>query len=46
MIYHYDALDYEQKVINLIKLYGRENAEWYMENNLFVFIETTHDICA
>lgn len=39
IIYFYDAIDYEQKVINLIKLYGRTVVEEYMENGLFGFAE-------
>lgn len=39
-IYYYDASDYEQKVINLIKLYGRSNVEVFMEKDSFRFIPT------
>lgn len=44
IIYYYDSFDYEQKVINLIKLYGRAIVEEYMENGLFEFIPTTQEI--
>ena len=37
VIFYYDADDYEQKVINLIKLYGRETVETKMEKQYFEF---------
>ncbi|MBQ6844030.1 MAG: hypothetical protein IJO60_05255 [Agathobacter sp.] len=37
-IYYYNQTDYEQKVINLIKLYGRSIVEEYMECDKFEFI--------
>ncbi len=40
IIYYYDIFDYEQKVINLIKLYGREVVEEYMISKKFEFIST------
>ena len=43
IIYYYDNFDYEQKVINLIKLYGRAIVEEYMEKSLFEFIPTTQE---
>lgn len=42
-IYYYDDEDYEQKVINLIKLYGRVIVEEYMEKELFKFVETSDE---
>lgn len=45
LIYYYDDFDYDQKVINLIKLYGRSIVEKYMEDKLFVFIHTTDEKC-
>lgn len=44
-IYYYNQSDYEQKVINLIKLYGRSIVEEYMENKLFEFIPTDSTKC-
>lgn len=41
IIYYYDSSDYEQKTINLIKLYGRAIVEEYIENEKFKFLETT-----
>lgn len=41
IIYYYNSSDYEQKVINLIKLYGRSIVEEYMENDKFKFVETS-----
>ncbi len=43
VIFYYNDADYEQKVINLIKLYGRSQVEAYMEANLFEFIEITDE---
>lgn len=43
IIYYYDSTDYEQKVINLIKLYGRSIVEEYMEKRLFKFEQTKAD---
>ena len=37
VIFYYDADDYEQKLINLIKLYGRETVETKMEKQYFEF---------
>lgn len=39
VIYYYDQSDFEQKVINLIKLYNRGNVEQNMENGMFEFVE-------
>lgn len=39
VIFYYNDVDYEQKVINLIKLYGRQMVEEYMEKGLFEFVE-------
>lgn len=44
-IYYYDAADYEQKVINLIKLYGRSVVERQMEKKSFEFILTDTTKC-
>lgn len=44
IIYYYDESDYEQKVINLIKLYGRPIVEEFMENEKFKFILTDNTI--
>lgn len=44
IIYYYDDADYEQKVINLIKLYGRSIVEEYMEKGFFNFIETIDEM--
>lgn len=44
IIYYYDESDYEQKVINLIKLYGRPIVEEFMENEKFKFIHTDNTI--
>lgn len=43
IIFYYDAADFEQKVINLIKLYGRPIVEEYMEKELFKFIPTSDE---
>lgn len=43
IIYYYDDADYEQKVINLIKLYGRQIVEKYMEAEAFKFIEIVNE---
>lgn len=45
IIYYYDDFDYEQKVINLIKLYGRPIVEEYMEAKLFDFVPTSKEVC-
>lgn len=44
IIYYYDEYDYDQKVINLIKLYGRPIVEEFMENEKFKFIPTDNTI--
>lgn len=44
IIYYYDSFDYEQKVINLIKLYGRALVEELMENETFMFVPIDHTI--
>lgn len=44
IIYYYDATDYEQKVINLIKLYGRPLVEEYLESGAFRFVKTSSEI--
>jgi len=44
VIYYYDSDDYEQKVINLLNLYGREKVENAMENGKIKFVMTTPDI--
>lgn len=44
IIFYYDSKDFEQKVINLIKLYGRAVVEKYMEMENFKFIPTSQDI--
>lgn len=41
IIYYYDSFDYEQKVINLIKLYGRDTVEEMLEASKFEFVQTT-----
>ena len=41
IIYYYSPSDYEQKVINLIKLYGRSIVEEYMEKDKIKFVETS-----
>ena len=43
-IFYYDDADYEQKVTNLINLYGRSIVEKYIEDNKFIFVETNGDI--
>lgn len=43
IIFYYDDFDYEQKVINLIKLYGRPIVEEYMEKELFKFVPTSDE---
>lgn len=40
VIYYYDASDYEQKVVNLIKLYGRPIVEENIEKEIFKFVKT------
>lgn len=45
IIYYYDDFDYEQKVINLIKLYGRPIVEKYMEAKIFNFVPTSKELC-
>ena len=44
IVFYYDDSDYEQKVINLIKLYGRPIVEEYMEMGLFKFEKTTDEM--
>lgn len=44
VIYYYDDADYEQKVINLIKLYGRPIVEKYMEDEVFIFVKTIGEL--
>ena len=44
IVYYYDATDYEQKVINLIKLYGRPIVEEYLESGAFSFEKTSSEI--
>ena len=44
IIFYYDDADYEQKVINLIKLYSRSIVETYMEKGLFEFRQTTNEL--
>lgn len=44
IIFYYDSSDYEQKVINLLKLYGRSIVEEYMEKEKFKFIPTNEEI--
>ena len=44
IVFYYDDGDYEQKVINLIKLYGRPIVEEYMEKGLFKFEKTTNEM--
>ena len=44
VVFYYDETDYEQKVINLINLYGRDIVEDYMERNRFEFLETSKEI--
>lgn len=46
IIYYYDDSDYEQKVVNLIKLYGRPIVEEYMEKDKFFFIPTDATKCS
>ena len=36
--------DYEQKVINLINLYGRDVVEEYIERNRFEFAPTSSEV--
>lgn len=43
IIFYYDDFDYEQKVINLIKLYGRAIIEKCMEDGNFMFVKTTRE---
>lgn len=43
VIYYYDDADYEQKVINLIKLYGRSIVEEYMEDEAFMFVKIENE---
>ena len=40
IIFYYDSTDYEQKVINLIKLYGRTCVEECMERGGILFVPT------
>lgn len=44
IIYYYDQTDFEQKVINLIKLYGREIVEENMENGSILFVRINNEI--
>ena len=44
VVFYYDDEDYEQKMINLIRLYGRDIVEDYMERNRFEFVETSKEI--
>lgn len=46
IIYYYSPSDYEQKVINLIKLYGRSIVEEYMEKEKIKFVETSSQTVA
>lgn len=39
ILFYYNEEDYAQKVINLIKLYGRAVVEEYIENGIFEFVE-------
>lgn len=39
IVFFYDSTDYEQKVINLIKLYGRNIVEKNMEKEKFKFVK-------
>ena len=39
IIFYYDPTDYEQKVINLIKLFGRNIVEENMEKKMFDFVK-------
>lgn len=43
IVYYYDDSDYEQKVINLIKLLGRPTVEEYLENEKIIFIPTSEE---
>lgn len=43
VVYYYDDSDYEQKVINLIKLLGRPTVEEYIENKKIIFIPTSEE---
>ena len=43
-IFYYDPADYEQKVINLINLYGRDIVEMFIERNWFEFIPTSSEV--
>jgi len=45
IIFYYDDTDYEQKVINLINLYGRDVVELYLEKRLFELVQTIEDVC-
>lgn len=38
--FYYDTTDFEQKVINLIKLYGRPIVEEYLERGIFSMVPT------
>ena len=42
IIFYYEPTDYEQKVINLIKLYGRNIVEKNMENGMLEFVKITN----
>lgn len=43
IVYYYDDSDYEQKVINLIKLLGRPAVEKYIEDEKIIFIPTSDE---
>lgn len=43
IIYYYDQVDFENKVINLINLYGRTVVEENMENDNFHFVKTNDE---
>lgn len=43
--FYYDTIDYEQKVINLIKLYGRPIVEEYLERGIFSMVPTDCTEC-
>lgn len=43
IIFYYNPSDFEQKVINLINLYGRSIVEEYIEKELFKFVEISDE---
>lgn len=45
-IYYYSQADFEQKVINLIDLYGRSVVEAYMESGEFLFVPISDELIA